>query len=119
MFVGDSTVWKLQKAVRLSFVDFSTPEARRRFAVRELELNAAAETAGAAGVAFVGLWLDASLPELEARIAARPGDASVDVLREAAGASPGAGDWIALDARDAWVALPSARQAVRGRAGAC
>jgi hypothetical protein len=42
VFVSRDTVWKLKKAVRLSFLDFSTVEARRRFAVRELELNRAA-----------------------------------------------------------------------------
>lgn len=39
VFVGADTVWKLKKAVRLSFLDFSTVEARRRFLLRELELN--------------------------------------------------------------------------------
>ena len=39
VFVGADTVWKLKKAVRLSFLDFTAREQRRRFAVRELELN--------------------------------------------------------------------------------
>ncbi len=39
VFVGANTVWKLKKAVRLAFLDFSTLEARRRFTLRELELN--------------------------------------------------------------------------------
>ena len=39
VFVGADTVWKLKKAVRLAFLDFSTMEARRRFTLRELELN--------------------------------------------------------------------------------
>jgi hypothetical protein len=39
VFVGTDTVWKLKKAVRLAFLDFSTMEARRRFTLRELELN--------------------------------------------------------------------------------
>jgi aminoglycoside phosphotransferase family enzyme/predicted kinase len=42
VFTGADTVWKLKKAVRLPFLDFSTVEARRRFAERELELNAPA-----------------------------------------------------------------------------
>lgn len=42
VFVGTDTVWKLKKAVRLAFLDFTTLEARRRFAQRELELNAPA-----------------------------------------------------------------------------
>jgi aminoglycoside phosphotransferase family enzyme/predicted kinase len=40
VFVGDDTVWKLKKAVRLSFVDFTTLAERERTARRELELNA-------------------------------------------------------------------------------
>ena len=39
VFVGADTVWKLKKAVRLAFLDFSTLEARRRFTLRELALN--------------------------------------------------------------------------------
>lgn len=42
VFIGHDTVWKLKKAVRLSFLDFSAVEARHRFALRELELNRAA-----------------------------------------------------------------------------
>src|SRR5690242_17442427 len=39
VFVGRDTVWKLKKAVRLAFLDFSDLEARRRFSLREMELN--------------------------------------------------------------------------------
>ncbi len=39
VFVGADTVWKLKKAVRLAFLDFTPLEARRRFTLRELELN--------------------------------------------------------------------------------
>ena len=39
VFVGSDTVWKLKKAVRLSFLDFSPLEARRHFTLRELQLN--------------------------------------------------------------------------------
>lgn len=39
VFVGTDTVWKLKKAVRLAFLDFTSVDARRRFALRELELN--------------------------------------------------------------------------------
>ena len=42
VFVGRDTVWKLKKAVRLAFLDFSGLEARQRFSLRELELNQAA-----------------------------------------------------------------------------
>ncbi len=42
IFAGTDTVWKLKKAVRLPFLDFSRIEDRRRFAERELALNARA-----------------------------------------------------------------------------
>ena len=40
VYLGTDTVWKLKKAVRLSFLDFSTLAARRRFVEREFALNA-------------------------------------------------------------------------------
>ncbi len=42
LFLGPDTVWKLKKAVRLPFLDFSRIEDRRHFCERELELNALA-----------------------------------------------------------------------------
>lgn len=39
VFLGVDTVWKLKKSVRLSFLDFSTVDARRRYAETELALN--------------------------------------------------------------------------------
>jgi uncharacterized protein len=39
VFVGPEAVWKLKKAVRLPFLDFTSVEARQRFLQRELELN--------------------------------------------------------------------------------
>jgi len=42
VFLGADTVWKLKKAVRLSFLDFTTLEARLHFCERELALNAPA-----------------------------------------------------------------------------
>ncbi|MBI0538878.1 hypothetical protein D9599_25325 [Roseomonas sp. KE2513] len=42
VFVGHQRVLKLRKAVSLGFLDFSLPAARRRFAERELVLNAPA-----------------------------------------------------------------------------
>ena len=56
-----------------------------------------------AGVAFLGIWLSAPQPILEQRIAVRAGDASdatVEVLRAAARADPGAVAWHAVDASD-------------------
>lgn len=42
VFRGPDTVWKLKKAVHLSFLDFSQLDDRRRFCERELALNAPA-----------------------------------------------------------------------------
>lgn len=56
-----------------------------------------------AGVPFAGLWLTAPLPVLEARVAGRSGDASdatVEVLRRAAGLNPGPGTWHLIDTTD-------------------
>ena len=39
VFVGRDTVWKLKKAVKLPFLDFSRVEDRRHFTARELALN--------------------------------------------------------------------------------
>jgi len=49
VFVGTDSVWKLKKAVRLSFLDFSRIADRRRLAERELALN---------GPAAPGLYRD-------------------------------------------------------------
>jgi uncharacterized protein len=68
-----------------------------------------------AAVPFVGVWLHAPLSVLEQRVGSRQGDvsdATVAVLRRAAEADPGAGDWLAVDARDADAALRTVRQAV-------
>ncbi len=63
------------------------------------------DVARAAGRAhFLGVWLQAPLAVLEARVAARHGDASdadVEVLRRAAPADTGQGDWLGVDASDA------------------
>ena len=63
---------------------------------------AIAEAAGA--VPFHGFWLTAPMPELEARVAARVGDASdadVEVLRRSARGDPGAGTWWPIQAGNA------------------
>lgn len=71
----------------------------------------------ATGVPFMGVWLEAPVSELEARIAARSADASdatVAVLRRAAATDPGPGRWLAVPASDRAAALDSVRRAVRG-----
>jgi aminoglycoside phosphotransferase family enzyme/predicted kinase len=72
----------------------------------------------AAGGRFLGVWLQAPLSVLEARVAGRQGDASdadVAVLRRAAGDDPGAGDWLAVDSTDADAALGAVLAAVGRR----
>src|ERR1700722_8315966 len=39
VFIGPDTVWKLKKAVRMPFLDFSTLDPRAPFLRRELVLN--------------------------------------------------------------------------------
>jgi predicted kinase len=77
--------------------------------------------ARAAGVGFVGLWLAAPMAVLEQRVGARVGDASdadVAVLRAAAARDPGPGQWRAIDATDAAVALAAVAK-LAGVAGRC
>lgn len=65
------------------------------------ELEAAVR---ATSVPFLGVWLQAPLAVLEARVAAREGDASdatVAVLRQAVERDSGPGDWLVVDATDA------------------
>jgi predicted kinase len=72
----------------------------------------AALRAAAGDAPFLGIWLTAPLPVLEARVAARRGDASdadVAVLRSAATADPGAGDWREVAAEDGGAALAAIR----------
>jgi predicted kinase len=69
----------------------------------------------AASVPFTGVWLQAPLAVLEQRIGARRGDASdatISVLRQAAAADPGAGDWLAVDAVDGDHALRRIRATI-------
>jgi aminoglycoside phosphotransferase family enzyme/predicted kinase len=81
-----------------------------------------AEIRRSAGAApFLGVWLEAPLAVLEARVAARSGDASdadLGVLRRAASAGAGAGDWTAVDACAA-DALAIVARHVKNAAGPC
>ena len=83
---------------------------------------AVAAVAAAAGVPFLGLWLEAPIAVLEARIEARRDDASdatVEVLRAFVRlGTPTAVAWLGIDALRADKALAAARQAVGRRAGA-
>jgi hypothetical protein len=74
-----------------------------------------ADAARSARVRFVGLWLRAPLPELEARIGARRHDASdatVAVLHAASQSDPGPGDWIVIDADEPAATEARARRAI-------
>jgi aminoglycoside phosphotransferase family enzyme/predicted kinase len=67
-------------------------------------------------VPFVGIWLQAPLPVLQARVRSRQGDASdatVAVLHQAAAIDPGAGDWLAVDAGDGARPVDVVREAIR------
>ncbi len=80
--------------------------------------RAVATAARAAGVPFLGLWLDAPLPVLEARLAARTGDAS-DATAAVLHASVGARTipprtWQRLDTTDAGAARPRSRRGTFG-----
>lgn len=75
----------------------------------------AAIAASAAGGPFLGVWLSAPLDLLEARVAARRGDASdatVAVLRRVAAADRGGGEWLAVPAEDAPTALERVRRCI-------
>ena len=75
-----------------------------------------AEAVRRESVPFLGIWLHAPLPVLEARVGERGSDASdatVAILRRAAAIDPGAGDWLAVDASDGQQALQTVRQAIR------
>jgi predicted kinase len=80
-------------------------------------LRAETEAAArAAGASFLGVWLHAGLPVLEARVAGRRGDASdatVEVLRKAASADTGPIDWVRVDASD----LERAQRAIEAALG--
>ena len=76
-----------------------------------------------AGVRFVGLWLEAPLDILAARIAARRNDASdatLAILTATAGSPDAqAGDWTLIPALDSDVALAAARKAVMSVPAVC
>jgi len=72
----------------------------------------------AVGAPFLGVWLTAPMAVLESRVAARHGDASdadVEVLRRAADHSPGAGNWLDVDATNSDAALTTVRSALDSR----
>jgi hypothetical protein len=84
--------------------------------LRPAQRAAVQDAAMRASAPFLGLWLTAPVPELEARIAGRVGDASdatVSVLHAVAQHDHGGGDWTHINALDADLALAEAHQAVQ------
>lgn len=75
---------------------------------RPEERDALAAVAASAAVPFLGLWLDAPVETLVARVAARMNDASdatPEVVREQTRFAPGRLDWMRLDADRSLAAL--------------
>ncbi len=101
VFVGTDTVWKLKKAVRLAFLDFTSVDARRRFALRELELNAPAAPGlyrdvvpilrGPDGALALGDTRDPALPVVDwvLRMAHVPAADFLDAIAAAGKLTPG------------------------------
>ncbi len=67
VFIGSDTVWKLKKAVRLSFLDFTAVEARHRYLLRELDVNRKAAPGLYRDVVPVVLGPDGALTLADAR----------------------------------------------------
>jgi len=87
VFIGADTVWKLKKAVRMPFLDFSTLNAREHFLRRELEINKPAAPEIYRDVVAVSRRPDGSLGFGEEnvidwvlRMAPVPGDDFLDVI---------------------------------------
>ena len=102
VFLGDDTVWKLRKAVTLTFLDFSTLAERERTARRELELNAPAApgmyrdvvpvTRGPHGLALGG---DGCVIDWVVRMARVPEGDFLDVIAQHGGLPPALLDGLA------------------------
>jgi aminoglycoside phosphotransferase family enzyme/predicted kinase len=95
VFIGNDTVWKLKKAVRMPFLDFSTLAAREHFLRRELELNKAAAPGIYRDVVAVLRQADGTLglgggdpTDWVLRMAAVPGDDFLDVIASRGALAP-------------------------------
>jgi aminoglycoside phosphotransferase family enzyme/predicted kinase len=108
VFIGAERVWKLRKAVRLAYVDFTTLAARRAAAEREIALNSAHApglyqgmrllTRGAEGLAFDG---DGPAVDAVTEMALVPAGDFMDARAEAGELEPGLLDALA-DGVAAW-----------------
>lgn len=126
VFVGASEVFKLRKAVRLDFVDFSTLAERRRTALRELELNGPGAPGLYRDVVAVGRDLDGTLAlggggepvDYVVRMARIPGADFLEAVLAAGALSPalldGLGDAVAASHAGAERGFRDAGEALRG-----
>jgi len=114
LFLGPDSVWKLKKAVRLPFLDFTSLEARHHFCDRELALNAPAAPGLYRDVAPIVRHGDGSLGfggageviDWVVRMARVPPEDFLDVRAARSGPRPRLLDQIA-DAVAAWhISLP-------------
>ena len=109
LFLGQDTVWKLKKAVRLPFLDFTRLEDRHHFCERELALNAPAAPGLYRDVVPIVRQRDGSLAfggagevrDWVVRMARVPASDFLDVLAGESGLPPSMLDQIA-DAVAAW-----------------
>ncbi len=109
VFLGQDTVWKLKKAVRLPFLDFTRLEDRRHFCERELTLNAPAAPGLYRDVVpvvrrpdgTIAIGGDGEVRDWVVRMASVPEGDFLDVAAAAHGLSPSLLDQIA-DAVAAW-----------------
>lgn len=100
VFVGADTVWKLRKAVRLDFLDFSTLAERHRTAERELALNQAQAPGLYRDVVAVTQDADGRLAlggegatiDWVVRMAPLPGENFLDAIAARDGISPALAD---------------------------
>ena len=93
VFIGGDTVWKLKKAVRLSFLDFTAVEARHRYLLRELEVNRKAAPGLYRDVVPVVRGPDGALTLADARALADAQEPAGDALPS----EPKAGESEAVD----------------------
>ncbi|WP_426957829.1 AAA family ATPase [Muricoccus radiodurans] len=111
VFVGRDRVLKLKKAVNLGFLDFTAPEARRRYAERELELNAPAAPGLYRAVHGIPAGADRLVPADDPRsrewvleMAPFPPEDVLDAVAAAGGITPAMQDALG----DAFAALSAA-----------
>jgi uncharacterized protein len=115
VFLGRDTVWKLKKAVRLPFLDFTRLEDRHHFCQRELTLNAPAAPGLYRDVVPVvrhrdgslGLGGEGEVRDWVVRMARVPAGDFLDVLAAEGGLTPHLLDRIADAVAEFHMSLPS------------